>query len=150
MHTDTRKSNEVTQAVIGCSYTVANTLGPGFMEKVCENALAHELRNKGLSIQQQKALKVYYQNIVVGEYTADLLVDECVVVEIKAVRALDDMRLAQCLNYLKATGLKIGLLINFGGRKVQIKRVIKQLLICAHPRASAANSMPRTNPNDAR
>jgi len=94
------------------------------MEKVYENALAYELRCKGLAVQQQKALKVYYRDIVAGEYTADLLVEDLVVVELKAVRAFDDIHLAQCLNYLNATGLKVGLLINFGGRKVEIKRVV--------------------------
>jgi GxxExxY protein len=103
---------------------VANALGPGFLEKVYENALAHELRCAGLAVEQQKSLKVYYRDIVVGEYMADLLVEGLVVVELKAVRAFDDIHLAQCLNYLKATGLKVGLLINFGTRKVQIKRVV--------------------------
>ena len=103
---------------------MANALGPGFLEKVYENALAHELRSAGLAVEQQKALKVYYRDIVVGEYMADLLVEGLVVVELKAVRAFDDIHLAQCLNYLKATGLKVGLLINFGTRKVQIKRVV--------------------------
>jgi GxxExxY protein len=67
---------------------------------------------------------VYYRDIVVGEYTADLLVEDLVVVELKAIKAFDDIHLAQCLNYLKATGLKVGLLINFGGRTVQVKRVV--------------------------
>jgi GxxExxY protein len=124
MHADAHRWNDLTRAVIGCSYTVANALGPGFLEKVYENALAHELRSAGLAVEQQKALKVYYRDIVVGEYMADLLVEGLVVVELKAVRAFDDIHLAQCLNYLKATGLKVGLLINFGTRKVQIKRVV--------------------------
>jgi GxxExxY protein len=127
MHADAHRWNEVTRAVIGCSHTVANTLGPGFLEKVYENAFAHELRSNGLAVEQQKALKVYYRDIVVGDYTADLLVEDLIVVELKAVRAFDDIHLAQCLNclnYLKATGLKVGLLINFGARKVQIKRVV--------------------------
>lgn len=124
MHADAHRWNEVTRAIIGCSYTVANTLGPGFLERVYENALAHELRSAGLAVEQQKALKVYYRDIMVGEYTADLLIEGLVVVELKAVREFDDIHLAQCLNYLKATGLKVGLLINFGTRKVQIKRVV--------------------------
>ena len=124
MHADAHRWNDITRAVIGCSYTVANALGPGFLEKVYENALAHELRCAGLAVEQQKSLKVYYRDIVFGEYMADLLVEGLVVVELKAVRAFDDIHLAQCLNYLKATGLKVGLLINFGTRKVQIKRVV--------------------------
>jgi GxxExxY protein len=94
------------------------------MEKVYENAPAHELRCAGLAVEQQRSLKVYYRDIVVGDYTADLLVEGLVVVELKAVRAFDDIHLAQCLNHLKATGLKVGLLINFGTQKVQIKRVV--------------------------
>lgn len=74
------------------------------------------------AVEQQKALTVYYRDIVVGEYLADLLIESCVVVELKAVRAFDDIHLAQCLNYLKATGIRVGLLINFGTQKVQIKR----------------------------
>lgn len=70
---------------------------------------------------------MYYQDIVVGEYTADLLVEDLIVVELKAVRAFDNIHLAQCLNYLKATGLRVGLLINFGTRKVQVKRVVNSL-----------------------
>ncbi|HUO28902.1 MAG TPA: GxxExxY protein [Bryobacteraceae bacterium] len=124
MHADAHRSNEITRAIIGGAYTVANTLGPGFLEKVYENALAQELRSAGLNVEQQKSLKVYYRDIVVGEYAADLLVEGLVVVELKAVRAFDDIHLAQCLNYLKATGLKVGLLFNFGTQKVQIKRVV--------------------------
>ncbi len=124
MDADERRWNEITRTVIGCSYTVSNTLGPGFLEKVYENALAHELRSQGLAVEQQKGLTVYYQDIVVGEYLADLLIENCVVVELKAVRAFDDIHLAQCLNYLKATGIRVGLLINFGTQKVQIKRVV--------------------------
>lgn len=124
MDADERRWNEITRTVIGCSYTVSNTLGPGFLEKVYENALAHELRSQGLAVEQQKGLTVYYRDIVVGEYLADLLIENCVVVELKAVRAFDDIHLAQCLNYLKATGIRVGLLINFGTQKVQIKRVV--------------------------
>jgi len=67
MHADAHRSNEITRAIIGCAYTVANALGPGFLEKVYENALAHKLRSAGLNVQQQKPLKVYYRDVVVGE-----------------------------------------------------------------------------------
>ncbi|MDO8684998.1 MAG: GxxExxY protein [Armatimonadota bacterium] len=116
--------NELTEKTIGRSYAVANTLGHGFLEKVYENALAVELRNAGCKVEQQKGIVVNYHGSVVGEYVADLLVDDCVIVELKTVKAINDIHLAQALNYLKATGLRICLLINFGNPKVEIKRVI--------------------------
>jgi len=123
MHTDEHRLNEITETIIGCAYAVANTLGSGFLEKVYENALALELRAAGLLVEQQKAIEVRYRNTVVGEYIADLLVENRVLVELKAVKELDDIHLAQCLNYLKATGLKVCLLINFGSPKVQVRRI---------------------------
>lgn len=117
--------DHITQKIIGCAYTVSNTLGVGFLEKVYENALAHELRKAGLKVEQQRELKVLYDGVVVGSYTADLLVDDCILIELKAVRELDDIHRAQCLNYLKATGLRLCLLINFGNPRVEIKRIIR-------------------------
>jgi GxxExxY protein len=116
--------NEITGKVIGCSYTVSNTLGIGFVEKVYENALAHEVRKTGLSVKQQYPFKVCYDGIVVGEFFADLLVGERVLVELKAVSALNDEHTAQALNYLRATGKEICLLINFGTAKIEIKRLL--------------------------
>ena len=104
-------------------FKVSNTLGPGFLEKVYENALAHELRKAGLDFRQQYPISVLYDGTVVGEFLADLLVNEQVIIELKAVKNLDDAHLAQCLNYLKATGLPLCLLINFGTPRVQVKRV---------------------------
>ena len=124
MNADKHRLNQITEQIIGCAYTVGNELGCGFLEKVYENALAHELRKTGLAVAQQQAIEVHYDGIVVGDYIADLLVAECVVVELKAVKALDDIHLAQCLNYLKATGLHICLLINFGIPKVEVRRVV--------------------------
>jgi GxxExxY protein len=92
--------NRITEAIIGCAYKVANTLSHGFLEKVYENALAHELRKAGVVVAQQEPLAVRYDGVVVGEFAADLLVNGSVIVELKAVRALDDVHLAQCLNYL--------------------------------------------------
>ena len=117
--------NRLTEKIIGCAYTVSNELGSGFLEKVYENALAHEIRKAGLQVDQQHPLQVIYDGVIVGEYIADLLVEGCIILEIKAVRELDDIHLAQCLNYLKATGLEICLLLNFFKPKVQIKRVIQ-------------------------
>ena len=99
-------------------------MGCCFLEKVYENALAHELRKKGLHVVQQCPIKVRYDDIVIGEFVADLLVERCVLVELKAVRTLDDIHKAQCLNYLKATGIHVCLLINFGNPKVEIKRIL--------------------------
>jgi len=115
--------NKVTEIVIGCAFKVSNTLGCGFLEKVYENALVHELRKTGLRVTQQYPIKVYYDGIVVGNFEADLLVQESVIVELKAIRTMTERDEAQCLNYLKATQLKIGLLINFGNPKVEIKRI---------------------------
>ena len=116
IHTDERSEevNEVTEAIIGCAYSVANTLGAGFLEKVYENALAHEIKKRGLLVSQQSPLTVQYDEIVVGQYVADLVVADQVLVELKATKTLDEIHMAQCLNYLKATGLPVCLLINFG------------------------------------
>jgi GxxExxY protein len=123
LDTSLDKINKVTEKIIGCSYTVSNVLGCGFLEKVYENALAHELRKAGLKVLQQHEIEVFYDGVVVGKYIADLFVEDCVIVEVKANNGLDDSQKAQCLNYLKATKLKIGLLINFGKPRIEIKRV---------------------------
>jgi GxxExxY protein len=114
----------ITEKIIGCAYTVANILGCGFLEKVYENALAHELRKKGLVVLQQAAMNVIYDGIVVGEYVSDLLVENEILVELKAVKALDNIHMAQCMNYLKATGHEVCLLINFGSPRIEVKRVL--------------------------
>ena len=114
----------VTTRIIGCAFRVSNELGPGFLEKVYENALTHELRKEGLSVIQQQGIEVHYDGVVVGTFVADLLVEREVLVELKAVRDLDDSHLAQGLNYLKATGLRTCLLINFGRPKIQIRRLM--------------------------
>jgi len=116
----------LSKTIIGCAYTVSNTLGSGFLEKVYENALAHELKKNGLKAEQQKAIQVLYDGVVVGDYAADLLVDEAVLVELKVVKAFDDVHVAQCMNYLKATGLRVCLLINFGTPKVEVKRIVNK------------------------
>ena len=115
---------QLTEKVISCAFAVSNTLGCGFLEKVYENALAHELRKVGLQVQQQHAIAVCYDGVAVGEYTADLLGGGVLLVELKAVKDLDDIHLAQCLNYLKATNLRLCLLTNFAKPKVEIRRVV--------------------------
>jgi len=127
MHADSNRLNDLSGRVIGCAFTVLNTLGAGFLEKVYENALALELRAAGLAVAQQCSVRVHYNNVVVGEYFVDLLVEDMLLVELKAVRALDHMHRLQCTNYLKATGLRLCLLLNFGKPRLEIKRVIHGL-----------------------
>jgi GxxExxY protein len=91
---------------------------------VYEDALAYELRKAGFAVQQQCSIQLLYGEIVVGEYVADILVEQSVLLELKAMKGFDDIHTAQCLNYLKATGLQVCLLINFGGRRVQVKRIV--------------------------
>jgi GxxExxY protein len=124
MDTDEERLNGITERIIGCAFKVANSLGSGFAEKVYENAMVHELNKAGLRVRQQWAVTVKYEGVVVGEFTADLLVEETVLVELKAGRALDEAHRAQCLNYLAATGVPVCLLINFG-KKVEVQRFRK-------------------------
>lgn len=125
MDTDKHRLNQITEAVIGCAFEVSNTLGIGFLEKVYENALFVELNNRGIRAEKQVKIDVVYANEVVGEYVADLLVEGVVLVELKAVKALSDVHMAQCINYLKATGIRICLLLNFGQARLGIKRIIR-------------------------
>lgn len=125
MHTDKDMDlTTLTEKIIGCAYTVSNALGAGFLEKVYENALAVELRNKQLNYKQQFPINVAYNGVVVGEYVSDLIIESKIIVELKASKSIDDSHVAQCLNYLKATNMRVGLIINFGKPKVEIKRVI--------------------------
>jgi GxxExxY protein len=124
MNADERRLNMVTEKIIGCAYDVANGLGCGFLEKVYENALRIEVRRAGLSAAQQQPIPVVWRGERVGDYYADLLVEGCVIVELKAVKAFDDVHVAQCLNYLKATGIKVCLLINFAKAQIEVKRLV--------------------------
>jgi GxxExxY protein len=112
----------LTEKIIGCMFKVANSLGCGFLEKVYENALAHELRKAGLRVLQQHPIPVFYDGVLVGDYFADLLIDDVILVELKAVSSFDNVHYAQCLNYLKGTGLPICLPVNFGNPKILVKR----------------------------
>lgn len=127
MDADQRRSelDGITEKIIGCAYAVVNHLGSGFLEKVYENALAHELQKAGCAVEQQHPVQVVYDGAVVGDFAADLLVEDRVLVELKAAKALDDIHKAQCLNYLKATGLHVCLLINFGAPRVEMKRIVR-------------------------
>jgi GxxExxY protein len=120
---DARLLEPMTERIIGCAFRVANALGHGFVEKVYENALAHEMRKCGLGVVQQRGIVVFYDDVIVGEYTADLLVEDQVIVELKVAGALSGVHVPQCRNYLRATGKPLCLLINFGRPKVEIRRV---------------------------
>jgi GxxExxY protein len=125
MNADERRSlDEITSVVIQASFQVSNTLGAGFLEKVYENALAIELKGLGFDVQQQARVQVMYRGQVVGDYIADLLVNGKVLVELKCCKAFDDIMAAQCMNYLRATGLRVCLLVNFGKSKVEVKRIV--------------------------
>jgi GxxExxY protein len=115
--------SQLTEKVIGCALKVSNTLGCGFLEKVYENALAQELRKAGLKARQQHGITVRYDAVAVGEHTADLLVEGVLLLELKAVKDLDDIHLAQCLNDLKATNLRLCCLMNFGKSKLEVRRI---------------------------
>jgi GxxExxY protein len=110
-----------TQRIIGCAFKVHNALGSGFLEKVYENSLRIELTKQGLKIKQQEPIKVYYEDEIVGDYYADLWIEDQVIVELKAIRNLNKEHEVQLVNYLTATDVDTGLLINFGP-SVQVKR----------------------------
>ncbi len=114
---------EITERIIAAFYNVYNTLGYGFLEKVYQNAMEVELVARGLTIIPQAPLKVYYSGVVVGEYFADLLVEGCVIVELKAAGGIVTEHHAQLLNYLKATDINVGLLLNFGP-KPEVRRKV--------------------------
>ena len=116
--------NDLSNQVIGAAFEISNVLGAGFLEKVYENALNIELNNREIKAQQQAPLKVYYKGELVGDYFADILVENKLIIEIKTVKEFDSIHLAQCINYLKITGLKLCLLINFSKPKVEIKRIV--------------------------
>ena len=105
---------ELTGKIIGAFYQVYNDLGYGFLEKVYENALAHKLRQAGLTVQQQHPVRVYYEGLIIGEFFADMLVDERVMLELKTAETIAPIHQAQLTNYLKATPIELGLLLNFG------------------------------------
>jgi len=117
--------DQITEKIIQGAFNVSNSLGCGFLEKVYENALFHELRKMGLRVHQQAAVKVIYDGVEVGEYIADLLVEDRIIVELKAVKALDNVHVAQCMNYLKATGLSVCLLMNFAKPRVEFRRIVR-------------------------
>ena len=115
---------EITEKIIGAAFEVHRELGYGFLERVYQRALQMELLRAGVSAEIEKRIQVKYKGVVVGEYDADLIVDGCVAVELKVTPQYDKRDEAQLLNELKATGIKVGLLINFGRAKVEYKRLV--------------------------
>ncbi len=124
---------EVTEAIIGAAFEVHNALGYGFLEKVYQRALQVELIGRGLRAGLEKRVAVSYKGVIVGEYAADLLVNESVIVELKVAPSYVSADEAELLNELKATGLPVGLLLNFGRAKVQFKRLVFSSAFHARP-----------------
>ena len=118
---------DLSEKIIGCAYRIHNTLGFGFLESVYEKCLAIELNKSGLTAEFQKPVEVYYDNKPVGSYVVDVLVDDKIIVELKAVRTLNVVHEVQLVNYLTATKIPLGLLINFGEKKVEVKRKVLKL-----------------------
>ena len=112
------------ESVLGAAFEVANVLGPGFLEKVYERALLRELTLRGVPAKTQVSIPVSYKGSRVGDYAPDLLVDGRLIVELKCVESLGNDHIAQCINYLKASGVRLALLINFQHAKLEWKRVV--------------------------
>jgi GxxExxY protein len=113
---------ELTERIIGCAMKIHSTLGPGFLESVYQNAPAHELRKAGLKLECEKPITVHYDGVPVGDFSADMLVEDRVMLELKANQALALANEVQLVNYLTATGIEIGLLLNFGSERLEFKR----------------------------
>ena len=123
---DRAELNLLARRIIVCSFEVAKHLKYGYLEKVYENAMAYELKKIGIKARQQYPIQVKYKEIIAGEYVADLLVEDKILVELKTASGIDGSHIAQCLNYLTATDLRLGLLINFGETKVEFKRLVNK------------------------
>jgi GxxExxY protein len=123
-HPDKLLHRDITEKIIGSAFDVHGELGHGFLERVYERAMQVELIRRGSSAEIEKRVRVYYKEVVVGDYDSDLIVDGCVLVELKVNPQYDRRDEAQLLNVLKATGLKVGLLVNFGRTKVEYKRLV--------------------------
>jgi GxxExxY protein len=116
---------ELVYQVVGCAMKVHRELGYGFLEKVYENSLMLLLKKEGITVKQQHPVPVYFEGETVGEYFADILIEDKILIELKTVEKISKVHYAQLLNYLKATGIQLGLLINFGPQKLEYERLIK-------------------------
>ncbi len=119
--------HDITYQINGAIFEVNHVLGPGFLEKVYENALFLELQTRGLKAEKQVPINVSYKGTIVGDYFADIIVENSVIIELKAVEKLTKFHEAQLINYLKATGIKVGLLVNFQNTRAQVKRLVLNL-----------------------
>jgi len=117
----------LSEKIIKSAFKVSNTHGAGFLERVYENSMVIQLKKDGLKSEQQKPFVIYYDEIEVGKYYADLVVENKIILELKAIKRIENIHIAQTLNYLKASNLKLGLIINFGSPKVEIKRIANNL-----------------------
>ena len=115
----------LSRRIIGAAFRVSSTLGQGFLEKVYENSLVLELRRAGLHVEQQRPVQVRYDGEIVGDYVTDILVERAIVLEIKASTGLDRSHYSQCANYLRATGLRVCLLLSFGRSSLELKRIVR-------------------------
>jgi GxxExxY protein len=118
---------DLSKIIIGCAFRVHSAMGYGFLESVYEKCLAIELRNAGLQVRTQYPIQVYYQEHLVGDFVADLFVNDLMIVELKSISILLKIHEVQLVNYLKATGVDVGLLINFGEHRVDVKRKLRVL-----------------------
>jgi len=116
---------EITEKIIGCAYKVYNQMGSGFLESVYEKCMMIKLKSLGLDAEAQKPIKVYYDDVIVGEFMADIIVNGSIILELKAIRKINKIHEVQLVNYLVATGQSLGLLLNFGDEKVEVKRKVK-------------------------
>jgi len=123
---DDYKHSDITKEIIGAAFEVHNTLGSGFLEKVYQNALMVEFKLRKIAAEAEKPISVYYRGEMVGNYIADIVVEDKIIVEIKAIKALSEIHEVQLVNYLTATGIEVGLLLNFG-KSVEVKRRIKEV-----------------------
>ncbi|MEK7447964.1 MAG: GxxExxY protein [Planctomycetota bacterium] len=119
------KYQDITREILGAAFEVHNILGCGFLEKVYENALERELKARKLNYDSQKEINVFYKNQKVGTYIPDLVIEDKVIVELKVVGEIGNIHIAQLLNYLKASGYEVGLILNFAKTKLEYKRLIK-------------------------
>ena len=119
---------ELTEKVIGCAYRVYNRMGFGFLESVYEKCMLIELKKAGLNPDSQKPIKVYYDKEIVGDFVADIIVNDTIILELKSVRHLVKAHEVQLVNYLVATDIAVGLLLNFGAKRVEVKRKLKEVL----------------------
>ncbi len=116
---------ELVYQVVGCAMKIHQELGYGFLEKVYENSLMHLLNKENIQAKQQYPVPVYFDSVSVGEYYADIMIENKILVELKTAERITNAHFAQVLNYLKATGIRLGLLLNFGPRKLEYERIIK-------------------------